>query len=142
MDSLIYRDADHYLSGRTLEFSLHTKKDDRGQPIIGSDGHAEILEEEPTWKSGAFPAISLGYEVIKVLSFQKQLIFGGKNPLAYNTANAPSQVGGVEWSMLGYEHFKHWDADKEKNIEEPNRLDPVSAVDLQRFLPQSDSSQR
>ena len=139
VDSLIYRDADHYLSGRTLEFSLHTKKDARGQAIKSPDGHEEILEEEPdSWKARAFPAVAMGYEAVKVMSFQKQLISGGKNLLGYG-ANTPSQVGGLEWSMLGYEHYKTLDAEKEKNIEEPSRVDPVSRVDLERFLPRKAS---
>src|ERR1700674_6070400 len=47
----------------------------------------------------------LPWDTRKVLSFQKQLIAGGKNLLGYG-ANAPSQVGGLEWSMPGYEHYK------------------------------------
>ena len=70
----------------------------------------------------------MGYEAVKVMSFQKQLISGGKNLLGYG-ANTPSQVGGLEWSMLGYEHYKTLDAEKEKKRASKRRASSGHASD-------------
>lgn len=76
--NLVLRDADHYLSARTAEFSLHKNvnqtgeisyEDDLRYPGDKSKAFPTVKEVEPTWRARFMPLISYLYASAKAVGF-------------------------------------------------------------------------
>jgi hypothetical protein len=145
--SLVYRDADHYLSARVTEPQLHYRKDASGAVVASAEGFPDVIEERPhPIKSYLLPVTAEGYEFAKGLGFlyeaaaEELLRAAGvpplfarvDHPLQYGSSE-PTQVGGLEWVQLGYEHLRTLDDGHWTEKKPPPPLGPVSLEQLRSF---------
>jgi RHS repeat-associated protein len=121
--NLIYRDADHYLAGRYVEYMAGAKEGLR----VGGGKDAPISETSAAMS----PFVILGYDVLKELGNYKQVTVGGKHFLSTTEGVDPAPAGGQEWALLGVHDFIRYDRDKQTDKSAP---EPVTQTPTERFV--------